>query len=1123
MQAVRGTRTLAAMSVQPAAMNFLPRLLLPWLLLCSAVVGAQTPTADDLVQAQRALERATGLTAAQRETAQQQLEQARETLAEAAAIRQRSAERRSTLMALPAQQGALQASLDSDNEADLRAWTARLPAGAGADDLELLLEQERRTTDSLRDEIDRVGAELAGLLSQPSLAGESAAALRHRIDSLSAPVPATEGESAVLASIRRLQREAELERLRAQLEEASLVEEGSRAEQALLELRLRELRHRLARHEARLPVLQQRITAMARSVLGARLEALRDQQVRFGAQDGPLARLAEQNLGLGEELLAGSDALDRQREVATAAVQAGEMLRTVLRDTRTRLELGGGSAQVGQWLWRERIRLPSQVRLRAQLAGLRSVLADLRVRLIEINEWQRNVGDLDAAIARALADSGAAAQPARDSEGRRVQARFLLEQQVDLLAQLDALLRRRIAAVEQAITAVSSQRGDAQALQAVLDRNLLWTPSHEPVSRGWLASVPAGLGELVSPGRLAEAGVQVRRVLSQRAVEALLCLVSVLALLSLRRHVPARLESLALPVRNAREDRFRYTLQAVLLTVLAALPLPAALYAAGWLLQEAGDGGRASDALGTALRATALPALLCAYLSWLVRDRGLAHAHFRWTQARRSSIANGVRWLAPPVLLTTFVIVLAFARNHALAIDVQVRLAVIVLTLLGAGWNWYALVPERLWSVRGTDTTTSHVRRLLRVGLPALCLGVAVLALSGYLYSAAVVVRALLSSLGVFVAVASIVGVVGRWFLVGERRLALLRREQKRQAQDGEQALLAEAEADIALETISAHSRRILRALRLGLLGVGLVWVWAEVLPAFARLDEITVWSFGPRGGDGGVAQTPVTLLSLLTGSLVLVLTGIAARNLPGLMELTLLSRSRLDVASRYAITSLFRYALVIVGVLAGFSLFGLRWAQLQWMAAALTVGLGFGLQEIFANFVSGLILLFERPFRIGDTITVGGKTGVVTRIRTRATTLRDGEGREIFIPNKAFITGELTNWSLNENPTSITIEYGVAYGSDIPAVHEAALEAARGNARVLREPAPVSAFKNFEGNVMVFELKVYLASLSDRVPARSELALALATLLKARGIQMSPSQMDIHIRSLPSTEPLRG
>src|SRR5690606_20584800 len=138
----------------------------------------------------------------------------------------------------------------------------------------------------------------------------------------------------------------------------------------------------------------------------------------------------------------------------------------VLRDTRTRLELGGGSAQVGQWLWRERIRLPSQVRLRAQLAGLRSVLADLRVRLIEINEWQRNVGDLDAAIARALADSGAAAQPARDSEGRRVQARFLLEQQVDLLAQLDALLRRRIAAVEQAITAVSSQRGDAQALQA---------------------------------------------------------------------------------------------------------------------------------------------------------------------------------------------------------------------------------------------------------------------------------------------------------------------------------------------------------------------------------------------------------------------------------------------------------------------------------------------------------------------------------------------------------------------------------------------------------------------------------------------------------------------------------
>ncbi len=1097
------------------------RLLLSCVLLWIAMPVLAVPTTAELDQALQRVERAADLQATQKDAARQKLEQAREALKSAAEVRERLGERKASLAAVPEQERALQRSLAVDNDGDLQGWLARLPAEADPDALELLLDQERRTIAGLRAEQERIAADLARLLSQPGQVGESQAALRQQIDSLSSPQGAVAGESEAVVEVRRLKREADLELLHAQLEESTLAQEASRSEQSLLELRLREVRHRLARHELRLPVLQERITARARAALGARLEALREQRGQLQGANSLGAEMAQGNLELGEELLAASETLDRERAEATSAGQATEQLRSALRDTRTRLELGGGSAQVGQWLWQERIRLPAQPRLRAQVAELRSTLADLRVRLIEVNEQQRSLGDVDAALAAMFTDFHRNADEPGLIESDRGTARLLLVQRSDLLAQLDSLLRRRISTLEQMETALVAQRADAQSLQNVLDRNLLWTPSHAPVSASWLSRVPDGIQDLIKPSRLAMTADLVRRSFLQRPTDYVLSFAAVLVLLLLRRSAPARLEALGAPTRQLRHDRFRYTLVALAVTLLAALPLPAALFLFGRLLQNVGAAGKFSDSLGIALAMTSVPALLFAWLRWLVIDKGVAHAHFRWTRARRQAIEQGLRWSAPLALVAIFVIALAFARNQALAIDVQARVAIIALALLGAWWGWRSLDADRVWSPRGVDTMASPMRRVARLLLPALCVVIAGLALLGYVYSAAVLVRALVSSISVIVIVATLVATLARWFLVSERRLALHRREQKRQAQDDEQALLVEAEADITLETVNAHTRRILRALRLSLLGIGLVWVWSDVLPAFARLDDVIVWSFNETGADGSVVDMPVSLLALLGGALVLVLTTIAARNLPGLMELGLLSRSRIDAASRYAITSLFRYAIVIVGVMIGLGLFGLRWSQLQWMAAALTVGLGFGLQEIFANFVSGLILLFERPFRVGDTITVGGQTGTVTRIRTRATTLRDGEGREIFIPNKSFITGELTNWSLSDNPTTAVIEYGVAYGSDIPIVHEAALQAADENPRVLREPAPVSAFKSFEGNVMTFELKVFLASLGDRVPVRSELALRLTSLLHERGVKMSPSQMDINIRSLPAAQSL--
>ena len=143
------------------------------------------------------------------------------------------------------------------------------------------------------------------------------------------------------------------------------------------------------------------------------------------------------------------------------------------------------------------------------------------------------------------------------------------------------------------------------------------------------------------------------------------------------------------------------------------------------------------------------------------------------------------------------------------------------------------------------------------------------------------------------------------------------------------------------------------------------------------------------------------------------------------------MQRLPLDASIRYAITSLTSYGIVLLGLVIGCHCIGLRWSQIQWLATALTFGLAFGLQEIFANFVAGLIILFERPIRVGDVITVGDVTGVVSRIRIRATSITNWDRQEYVVPNKAFITGRLLNWTLSDKVNRIVINVGVAYGSD--------------------------------------------------------------------------------------------
>lgn len=205
---------------------------------------------------------------------------------------------------------------------------------------------------------------------------------------------------------------------------------------------------------------------------------------------------------------------------------------------------------------------------------------------------------------------------------------------------------------------------------------------------------------------------------------------------------------------------------------------------------------------------------------------------------------------------------------------------------------------------------------------------------------------------------------------------------------------------------------------------------------------------------------------------------------------------------------------MVALSAILAFSALGFSWSKIQWLFAALSVGIGFGLQAIFANFISGIIILFEQPIRVGDMVTIGSFTGTVTRIRIRATTLVDADKKEIIVPNKEFVTDRITNWTLSSSVTRVVIPIGVAYGTDLELTRKLLLQAASEAELVLDEPKPSVYFLTFNESTLDHELRVFVGKLSDRMPTQDWLNHRIDILFKEHNIDIAYNQLDIMIKN---------
>jgi potassium efflux system protein len=230
------------------------------------------------------------------------------------------------------------------------------------------------------------------------------------------------------------------------------------------------------------------------------------------------------------------------------------------------------------------------------------------------------------------------------------------------------------------------------------------------------------------------------------------------------------------------------------------------------------------------------------------------------------------------------------------------------------------------------------------------------------------------------------------------------------------------------------------------------------------------------------------------------------------LLEEDVFARVSLGRGVALALSSLVHYAILLVGFLVGLGALGIDLTRITILAGALGVGVGFGLQNVVNNFVSGLILLFERPIQVGDSVQLGTLTGEVKRIGIRSSTVRTFEGAEVIVPNASLVSDQVTNWTLSDRMRRIDLDIGIAYGTDPQRVIDLLSEVARSNPGVLPEPAPIVLFLGFGDSALNFQIRAWTARFEEWVRTRSDLGVAVQAALKAEGIDIPFPQRDVRI-----------
>ncbi len=972
---------------------------------------------------------------------------------------------------------------------------------------------------------EKVEAELV----RPAAARDRINELRQRREELTTTVNQQMGsdEPQILTNARKLS---------AQLSRAAQGAEISKLERELLthSVRINLLQTQRDVAARRLLELNERATVLRLAVdESIKAVAVQAQEAAAATEEAvadkhPVLRdLAEFNAELTRKLPQRAAATQKSGSELEQTKNAVLDIEQRLARSERRLEIAGLSRVLGSILVAERRRLPQLSHYRADIRARNRDAGRLGLERIRVQEQRRELASLDPIVQELMVDIADDVLDEQELAANENEIRVLLRTRRELLVQaensygsylqvlgnLDVEQRRLLNATDQ--------------YRQFLAENLLWIPSAPIIGMSVLEDGMPTTPPALSLDEWLGVATQLVESVGQHIGTSVFCLALLILWLLIRKPLARQFMSMSERVGRLSTDSIVLTIGSLIIVAIRALPIPFVLVSIAWFLKNVYELSGFLEAVGSSLDVTGQFLYYVLFFRILSAPGGMLALHFGWQQKNIAIIRRQLHRLAiigAPLLFATVILFFSEIQSDRATVG---RLLFIVLMVFFTAVIRPILHPD-------SGAVASHYQRFpeswlaklrwiwfgIGIGLPLLLVVVSSL---GFLYTSTTLAGLMVDTLWKVLVLTVAYLVVLRWSALARRKLALqiaLRDREMRRAEkqhdeesDASDEIAPTAVVPLDLEQVDQQTRKLLQSMMIVLSAV-IIWnIWSGVLPAFSFLNEVGLWTQTVML-DGVETVLPVTLADLLFAVFIVVVAAIASKNLPGLMEILILQRLTLEPGSRYAINTLTRYLVVTIGAFSVLSVIGWNWSQIQWLVAALSVGLGFGLQEIVANFVSGLVILFERPVRVGDTVTVGQLTGTVSRVRIRATTITDWDRKEIIVPNKSFITEQVINWTLSDPITRVVIPVGVAYGSDANLTQKVMLDTLVSLPLVLDEPPPQVYFTGFGDSSLNFTLHAYLRQLSDRLPLVHDVHEAVLKALRDNGITIPFPQQDIHIRS---------
>ncbi len=874
---------------------------------------------------------------------------------------------------------------------------------------------------------------------------------------------------------------------------------------------------------ARVQALQKQIAAIQEAINQKNLAKTQNQVEQAQQQNQSVEQnpLIQKELDLNSQL---SQYLLEQTEKTNTLTQDELRMRNVLDNlTQTQRTIDEqisalqGTLVLSRIIQQQKQKLPTNLNIQ----GLSKQIADLRVQIFDITQKRNELYDIDAYISKIEQDENKSFTPAEKAQltnlltERRKMASDLIK---SLNNQLNLAISLEL--TQQQITQISDQ------IQSKLDQQSFWVKSNNPINLDWFKKLPMSL-----KAQFDGIGKKLGFPTNFDNLPYLLTYVFILFVIGglifkFKESIKQRLSVINGEINTLRSDSQWHTPLALFYTALLSLSGTLWFLAVCQLLgfffvknpQEFWEWSLSMAGYWW----------FFSFVLAILRPNGILVRHFGFAKESAASLQDVTKRIIVSVVLLLNTSIFSNVMDTGLANDVLGEINTIVALLFCI----VIIAPRFIRTEKSLSSTTTDKRdrtifKIVRILLQLVPVVLIALIALGYYYTALNLITHIINTYIAWVVWSLVRHTIYRGVTVASRRLAYRRLQEKRQQKqqdlnDGSPSddvvVITEQEEGLALNEVRSQLLRFADLFIWTALFAIFYYVWSDLVTVVSYLRDITLWQQTSTTEAGVVTET-ISLFNLIVALIIVVITYILVRNIQGILEVLIFSRVKLSQGTPYTITTLLTYILVAVGGAWAFSTLGMSWSKLQWLFAALSVGLGFGMQEIFANFVSGIILLFERPIRVGDTVTINGVTGTVAKIRIRAITMIDPDRKEVIVPNKSFVTGQVINWALSNTITRLVVSVGVAYGSDLDLVKRLLLQAAHEQPSVLKDPEPRALFLTFGASTLDHELRVYVGQVSERNDTLDALNRRVNELFAENNIDIAFNQLDIFIKNKDTGE----